>query len=775
MISIGSGKTATISILIQILIALNQRVLVVSNTNFAVNGVLGRLLSDVPGLHTQVIRVTPFRSQERFEFNQQKRTPRGSQQESTGSPCGAPNVPSQQSQSQDTSSDASGIETVSLSSLVQSYRHEFARSAYFSDKFSSSSSLSSSPPPQLSPSLAALNSSPPHTPQTHAHAQSMALPILEHDCYPSLPIPSQLSNTASRLITRPVVCSTIASLSSSTADIISLSQQQFDVVIIDEASQLTIPQTIQAFQRLNAFGRCILIGDTQQLPPLVVNPACMLPTPYRYPPYPLHSLPPHATSHRSGAVRRNLLDGLQVGFMEIASALFPFSVSYIRSQYRMNEEILALPNALFYNHRLQCADTRTAGKRLQISVDPHQPQSILWVQASLVPPEDHQHGPSSEPVSTPVMKRKHPPPIDKRQSSGNPHSLSDGPIGAKKPRLGSDSPTRSTGGTQPASLSPSLGNHHPNTHTPPPTSSSPFLPIFDPKHPLVFLNVDSPSAPSLQPSTHLSPLPSPSSCDFSFLPLPCRHPPGALVNIHEAIVTLTTTLSFLASGVPPSDIVVLSPYKDQVRFISLLFLHVSTTSFSDRVELLPGDHARFRSIADITPSLSMVRVYTIDQSQGLDVEVVLISTVISDLPSPCSPPSLGAKDPSPLLDDHQQPPNAPSRRGKLLEDRQRVNVALTRARNKLIIIGKITAFLIVDPSPPSSSSSSLSSSHHPVHYNYRLPSHPTIFSEAVFFISQHGSVVDIPHDYTTTPLWLHFYLWADMTSLGSPPTRTGNG
>lgn len=49
-----------------------------------------------------------------------------------------------------------------------------------------------------------------------------------------------------------------------------LERCQFDVVVVDEATQLLLPTTLSGLLKLNPdSGQFILVGDTNQLPPLV--------------------------------------------------------------------------------------------------------------------------------------------------------------------------------------------------------------------------------------------------------------------------------------------------------------------------------------------------------------------------------------------------------------------------------------------------------------------------------------------------------------------------
>lgn len=96
----------------------------------------------------------------------------------------------------------------------------------------------------------------------------------------------------------------------------------FDYCIIDEASQITLPTCIGPLRYAHKF---VLVGDPQQLPPLVRDPRA-----------------------RQG--------GLDISLFERLERAHPQAVVHLCHQYRMNEDIMALSNALIYNGRLRCGD-----------------------------------------------------------------------------------------------------------------------------------------------------------------------------------------------------------------------------------------------------------------------------------------------------------------------------------------------------------------------------------------------------------------------------------
>jgi len=94
----------------------------------------------------------------------------------------------------------------------------------------------------------------------------------------------------------------------------------FDYCIVDEASQITLPICLGPIRMARAF---VLVGDHNQLPPLVQNEEARL-------------------------------GGLDISLFKLLSDVHPQSVVNLEHQYRMNEDIMTLSNILIYNGRLKC-------------------------------------------------------------------------------------------------------------------------------------------------------------------------------------------------------------------------------------------------------------------------------------------------------------------------------------------------------------------------------------------------------------------------------------
>ena len=106
----------------------------------------------------------------------------------------------------------------------------------------------------------------------------------------------------------------------SSAGSIILSDIQFHIAIIDEASQATIPSTLIPINKAEKF---ILIGDHKQLPPVVSS---------------------NNTKYLSKSLFEELIEK------------YPQQSQELLIQYRMNEILMTFPNKKFYGNKLKCSE-----------------------------------------------------------------------------------------------------------------------------------------------------------------------------------------------------------------------------------------------------------------------------------------------------------------------------------------------------------------------------------------------------------------------------------
>ncbi|EME89159.1 uncharacterized protein MYCFIDRAFT_104185, partial [Pseudocercospora fijiensis CIRAD86] len=108
-------------------------------------------------------------------------------------------------------------------------------------------------------------------------------------------------------------------------------RRSFDVCIVDEASQITLPTILGPLLHARKF---VLVGDHYQLPPLVQNKAA-------------------------------LEGGLDVSLFRQLSEAQPDAVVDLGRQYRMCEDIMTLSNELIYHGKLRCGNEAVASRILQ--------------------------------------------------------------------------------------------------------------------------------------------------------------------------------------------------------------------------------------------------------------------------------------------------------------------------------------------------------------------------------------------------------------------------
>ena len=164
---------------------------------------------------------------------------------------------------------------------------------------------------------------------------------------------------AAELQNAPVVAATTASCGSRV-----MREQAFDVAVVDEASQLTEPAALAA---LNLADRFVLVGDHEQLPPVVQSV--------------------EATSEADpGETDTSDANPLSISLFERLIDDYPAAAVILTSQYRMSQRIQAFSSAEFYDGALRPATGEVAAQSLSAVCDPTRLPPELGDQVTFLDP-----------------------------------------------------------------------------------------------------------------------------------------------------------------------------------------------------------------------------------------------------------------------------------------------------------------------------------------------------------------------------------------------------
>lgn len=131
---------------------------------------------------------------------------------------------------------------------------------------------------------------------------------------------SEIKRIENKMINEIIDKSDVILSTNSSAALDSISRTKFDVAIIDEASQATIPSILIPISKAHRF---ILAGDHKQLPPTII-------------------------SNRANDLKNTLFEEL--------IKKYPFKSQLLNTQYRMNKLLMKFPNEEFYNSNLKSAE-----------------------------------------------------------------------------------------------------------------------------------------------------------------------------------------------------------------------------------------------------------------------------------------------------------------------------------------------------------------------------------------------------------------------------------
>ena len=169
---------------------------------------------------------------------------------------------------------------------------------------------------------------------------------------------------AGSLRNAPVVAATTASCGSRV-----MREQEFDVAVVDEASQLTEPDALAALNRAERF---VLVGDHEQLPPVV------------------QAADPGG---EDGVADEPATDNpLSTSLFERLIEAYPEASVMLTRQYRMCQRIQAFSSAEFYDGALRPATGAVAGQSLDDLVDPASLSAALGDSVSVIDPDGERVG-----------------------------------------------------------------------------------------------------------------------------------------------------------------------------------------------------------------------------------------------------------------------------------------------------------------------------------------------------------------------------------------------
>lgn len=127
----------------------------------------------------------------------------------------------------------------------------------------------------------------------------------------------EIKRVENKMIRDIIETSDVILSTNSSAALESIARTKFDVAIIDEASQATIPSVLIPIAKAHRF---ILAGDHKQLPPTIIS---------------------------------DKAHGLEKTLFEELIRIYPFKSQLLNVQYRMNSLLMKFPNSEFYNNNLK--------------------------------------------------------------------------------------------------------------------------------------------------------------------------------------------------------------------------------------------------------------------------------------------------------------------------------------------------------------------------------------------------------------------------------------
>ena len=166
---------------------------------------------------------------------------------------------------------------------------------------------------------------------------------------------SNIKRIENKMIRNIIEESDVILATNSSAALESIAQTKFDVAIVDEASQATIPSILIPIAKAHRF---ILTGDHKQLPPTII-------------------------SDKAGELEKTLFEAL--------IRKYPHKSQLLNVQYRMNKLLMKFPNSEFYNNSLK-SDVSVDEINIQDLIDSNYGEdALLFMDTSNIEKNKEEH------------------------------------------------------------------------------------------------------------------------------------------------------------------------------------------------------------------------------------------------------------------------------------------------------------------------------------------------------------------------------------------------
>ena len=166
---------------------------------------------------------------------------------------------------------------------------------------------------------------------------------------------SDIKRIENKMINKIIEESDVILATNSSSALESIARTKFDVAIIDEASQATIPSILIPIAKAHRF---ILAGDHKQLPPTII-------------------------SQKAGELEKTLFEAL--------IKKYPQKSQLLNVQYRMNKLLMKFPNAEFYNNSLK-SDSSVDKININDIIDAsYEEEALLFIDTSDVDDNNEMH------------------------------------------------------------------------------------------------------------------------------------------------------------------------------------------------------------------------------------------------------------------------------------------------------------------------------------------------------------------------------------------------